>query len=153
MSAPDTSLSDDASEPLSAPLEAYARDDGVGVRNRVLVVPSVICSHIVAQRIADAVDRAVCAPHDHGCAQIGADHEQTERTLLNVTRNPNVAGATVVGLGCEHLQSGPFAERIADHDVPVREAAIQDVGGSDACIEVGTEATRDLATAAAADRT
>jgi len=153
MSAPDTSLSGDASDPLSVPLEAYARDDGVGVRNRVLVVPSVICSHIVAQRIADAVDRAVCAPHDHGCAQIGADHEQTERTLLNVTRNPNVAGATVVGLGCEHLQSGPFAERIADHDVPVREAAIQDVGGSDACIEVGTEATRELATAAAADRT
>ncbi|QGX94264.1 altronate dehydratase [Haloplanus rallus] len=150
MSAP--TRSDDAADPSSAPLAAYVRDEGVGVRNRVLVVPSVICSHIVAQRIADAVDGAVCAPHDHGCAQIGADHDQTERTLLNVTRNPNLAGATVVGLGCEHLQSGPFAEAVADHGVPVRELSIQEVGGSDACIEAGTEATRDLAAAAAADR-
>jgi altronate dehydratase large subunit len=139
-----------SADPLSTRFDAYAREAGVGVRNRVLVVPSVICSHIVAQRVADAVDHAVCAPHDHGCAQIGADHEQTERTLLNVTRNPNVAGATVVGLGCEHLQSGPFAERVADHGVPVREVAIQDAGGSDACLEIGTEATRDLAAAAAA---
>ncbi|MFC6730636.1 UxaA family hydrolase, partial [Natronoarchaeum mannanilyticum] len=95
--------------------EAYRRDDGrAGVRNRVLVVPSVICSHIVAERIAEREDGAVCAPHDHGCGQIGDDHDQTERTLLNLARNPNVAGATVVGLGCEHLQSGPFADRVAE---------------------------------------
>ena len=123
----------------------FRRDDGrIGVRNRVLVVPSVICSHIVAERITEASERAVCTPHDHGCAQIGADHEQTERTLLNLTRNPNVAGTTVVGLGCEHLQSGAFADRIAAEGVPVRETAIQDAGGSDACIEEGIDATREL---------
>lgn len=134
---------------LEATLDAYRRPDGdVGVRNKVLVAPSVICSHIVADRIADATDGAVSTPHDHGCAQIGSDHEQTERTLLNLARNPNVAGVTVVGLGCEHLQSGPFADRIADSGVSVRETAIQDAGGSDACIEEGIEATNRLATEA-----
>ncbi|MGQ3413825.1 UxaA family hydrolase [Natrinema sp. LN54] len=140
---------------LGERFDAYRRDDGgVGVRNRVLVVPSVICSHVVAERVADASDRAVCVPHDHGCGQIGADHEQTERTLLNLARNPNVAGATVVGLGCEHLQSGPFAERIGEHGVPVRETAIQDAGGTEAALDAGVEATGNLAdAAAAADRT
>jgi altronate dehydratase large subunit len=127
-------------------VEARRRPGGdLGVRNQVLVVPSVICSHIVADRIADATDRAVSVPHDHGCAQVGADHEQTERTLLNLARNPNVAGATVVGLGCEHLQSDALAGRIDDAGVPVRETAIQDAGGSDACIEAGIEATFELA--------
>ncbi|NHN49422.1 UxaA family hydrolase [Halostella sp. JP-L12] len=129
-------------------------DDRLGVRNRVLVAPSVICSHIVAERIAEADDRAVCVPHDHGCGQIGADHEQTERTLRNLARNPNVAGATVVGLGCEHLQSEPFAERIAADGVPVRETAIQDAGGTEACVEEGSAAAAELArTAATTDRT
>jgi altronate dehydratase large subunit len=151
---PDRSAVGGSGDPRADPVDAYRRPEGeVGVRNRVLVAPSVICSHIVADRIADAVDGAVSAPHDHGCAQIGADHEQTERTLLNLARNPNVAGATVVGLGCEHLQSGPFAERIADAGVPVRETSIQAAGGSDACLEAGIEATTDLASAATADRT
>jgi altronate dehydratase large subunit len=152
MSTPETTegSSDRSVDPLTAEIEGYRRaDGGVGVRNHVLVAPSVICSHIVAEQIADATDGAICTPHDHGCAQIGADHEQTERTLLNLARNPNVAGVTVVGLGCEHLQSGPFAERIDGHGVPVRETSIQGAGGSDPCIDEGVTATRKLAAEAA----
>jgi altronate dehydratase large subunit len=155
MSTPDTGEArpedpEGSTDPLEATLDAYSRPDGgVGVRNYVLVAPSVICSHIVAQRIADATEGAICTPHDHGCAQIGADHEQTERTLLNLAQNPNVAGVTVVGLGCEHLQSGPFAERIEDAGVTVRESAIQDAGGTDAALEEGKQATAELATDAA----
>lgn len=148
-------LSTEAADPLEDDIEAYQRSNGeIGVRNRVLVAPSVICSHIVADRIAEASEGAVSAPHDHGCAQIGADHEQTERTLLSLSQNPNVAGTTVVGLGCEHLQSGPFADRIGDSGVPVRETAIQNAGGTDACLEEGIEATTELISAAeTADRT
>lgn len=150
MSAPETERSSpETVDPLEYSVKAYQRSNGeIGVRNRVLIVPSVICSHIVADRIAEATDGAVSAPHDHGCAQIGADHEQTERTLLSLAQNPNIAGTTVVGLGCEHLQSGPFANRIEDSGVPVRETAIQDAGGTDACLKEGIEATADLVSAA-----
>ena len=121
---------------------AFPRDRrSAGVRNHVLVVPSVICSGVVAETIADAVPEAACTPHDHGCGQIGADKDQTRRTLLNVGENPNVAGVLLVGLGCETLGSEALA---ADLDVPVRQTAIQTAGGTDEATEVGREAAAEL---------
>ncbi|QLH84263.1 UxaA family hydrolase [Halosimplex pelagicum] len=125
--------------------EAVDRGDrGVGVRDTVLVLPSVICSREVADRIADRVPGAVSAPHDHGCGQIGADKAQTHRTFLGVGANPNVAGTVVVGLGCESIQSDDVAADLADLGVPVRETAIQDAGGTDATVEAGVEAVEEL---------
>ena len=128
------------------------RDDGaVGVRDAVLVLPSVICSRIVADRIADRVDGAVSTPHDHGCAQIGADNDQTRRTFLSLSRNPNVAGTVVVGLGCEHVQSDELAADMGD-SARVRELSIQGTGGTDACVERGVAAAEELAASRSADR-
>jgi altronate dehydratase large subunit len=125
--------------------EAVDRGDrGVGVREKVLVLPSVICSREVADRIADRVPGAVSAPHDHGCAQIGADKAQTLRAFLGVGTNPNVAGTVVVGLGCESIQSDDVAADLADLGVPVREIAIQDAGGTDATVEAGVDAVEAL---------
>ena len=117
----------------------------VGVRNNVLVLPSVICSHIVADRIAANVDGAVSTPHDHGCAQLGADNDQTWRTFLSLAANPNVAGTVVVGLGCEEIQSDDVADALDSRDVPVRELSIQDVGGTDECVARGVEFASELA--------
>ncbi|MDR9429415.1 MAG: UxaA family hydrolase [Natronomonas sp.] len=123
----------------------FERPDGrIGVRNRLLILPSVICSHIVADRIADEIPAAVSAPHDHGCAQLGADNEQTERTFLGVGTNPNVAGVVVVGLGCEEIQSGDVAAQFSELGVPVRELAIQSEGGSDRTIERGVDEASEL---------
>lgn len=134
----------DASDEIDGPT-GYRRGDGsVGIRDRVLVLPSVICSHVVADRIADRVDGAVSTPHDHGCAQLGADADQTERTLVNVARNPNVSGAVVVGLGCEEVQSGDIAAALDELGVPVREVSIQDAGGTDKCLEQGVAAAESL---------
>jgi len=134
--------------------EAVARGDGrsVGVRDRVLVLPSVICSHVVAERIADRVDGAVAAPHDHGCGQIGADAEQTRRTFLGLGENSNVAGVVVVGLGCETVQSDDVAAALRERGVPVRELSIQGVGGTDACVERGAELARELVADRPAER-
>lgn len=127
---------------------------GTGTRNRVLVLPSVICSHIVADRIAERVPEAVSAPHDHGCAQIGADNEQTRRTFLGLGTNPNVAGTVVVGLGCEVLQSDEVAAELGDLGVPVRELSIQGAGGTEECLERGVEFVEELvADARASERT
>lgn len=137
---------DDVSHrPDETRITGFRRPDGrVGVRNRALVLPSVICSHQVADRIAAAVGSAVSAPHDHGCGQIGADNDQTERTFLGVARNPNVSGTVVVGLGCEAIQSDDVAVELERRGAPVREVAIQDAGGTDECIAEGVSAVRDL---------
>ncbi len=128
-----------------AAFTGYGRTDGrIGVRNRLLVLPSVICSHLVADRIAARVPTAVSAPHDHGCAQLGADNDQTARTFTGIGTNPNVAGVVVVGLGCEEIQSDDVAARLADLGVPVRELSIQSEGGSDRTIERGVEAATAL---------
>jgi altronate dehydratase large subunit len=116
---------------------------GIGIRDRVLVLPSVICSREVADQIA-TVPGAVSAPHDHGCAQIGDDKDQTSRTFLGVGSNPNVGGTLVVGLGCESIQSDDVAAGLDERGVPVRETAIQDAGGTEACIETGSEAVASL---------
>ncbi len=129
----------------TAAFTGYGRADGrIGVRNRLLVLPSVICSHVVADRIAARVPTAVSAPHDHGCAQLGADNDQTARTFTGIGTNPNVAGVLVVGLGCEEIQSDDVAARLADLGVPVRELSIQSEGGSDRTIERGVEEARAL---------
>ena len=123
----------------------YVRPGGsVGIRNHVLVMPSVICSHQVADTIADEVDTAVSVPHDHGCAQIGSDKDQTERTLVNLAANPNVAGTVVVGLGCEGLQSDSLAATIEEDGRPVRELSIQGIGGTDECVEQGVQFATEL---------
>ncbi|MEF8852282.1 MAG: UxaA family hydrolase [Haloarculaceae archaeon] len=126
-------------------VEALDRGDrGVGVRDRVLVLPSVICSRAVADRIADAAPGAVSAPHDHGCGQMGEDRAQTLRAFLGVGSNPNVAGTVVVGLGCEAVQSDEVATELDALGVPVRELSIQGAGGTDACIDAGVRAVADL---------
>ena len=122
-----------------------------GVRDRVLVLPSVICSHVVAERIADHVDGCVAAPHDHGCAQLGDDNERTRKTLVALGAHPNVAGTVVVGLGCEHVQSESVAATLENRGVDVRELTIQGVGGTEMCVERGTELARSLRSSASVD--
>lgn len=135
----------------AARFEGHRRPDGrLGVRNRVLVLPSVICSHLVAEEIADRSERAVAAPHDHGCAQIGADNDQTRRTFLGVGTNPNVAGTLVVGLGCEAVQSDAVATELADRGASVDELSIQGEGGTDPAIEAGATAVAELTERASA---
>lgn len=125
----------------------------VGIRNRVLVLPSVICSQIVAERIVEKVPGTVCAPHDHGCGQIGADNEQTERTLIGNALNPNVTGVLVVGLGCEHLQSREIMCKLDQASLPVREVAIQDVGSVKATVDAGVEAAKKIGSSTSGTKT
>lgn len=134
---------------MKAPLQGYERSNGkIGIRNYILIIPSVICSHHVADRIAAQLPYARATPHDHGCAQLGADNEQTSRTLVGIGANPNVAGVVVVGLGCEEVQSTEVAASLSDRGVPVREISIQEIGGTEACVEQGVELARELWTQA-----
>ncbi|MGC9321988.1 MAG: UxaA family hydrolase [Kosmotogaceae bacterium] len=111
----------------------YLRSDGsVGVRNHVLVLPSVLCSSNVARKISVAVPGSVVASHNQGCAQLGDDFQQTRRTLINTALNPNVAAVLVVGLGCERVSPHELRDVILDSGKPAELIMIQDYGTVDA---------------------
>ncbi len=137
----------------TAETDSHEQAQALGIRDRVLILPSVICSHIVAEEIADAVDGCVSTPHDHGCAQLGRDNERTRQTLISLGNHPNVAGSVVVGLGCEHVQSDSVATALEERNVDVRELSIQGVGGTEACVERGSQLARELREATSVDGT
>jgi altronate dehydratase large subunit len=130
---------------MSTTFQGYRRRNGtVGVRNHVLVLPSVMCANHIVDRIGRAVPEVVTVGHPTGCAQVGADFEQTKRTMAGFAANPNVAAVLVVGLGCETNESKALAAEIAARGQRVEVLGIQESGGSSETIARGTAIVRDL---------
>lgn len=115
--------------------EGYSRPCGrVGVRNHLVVMASVVCSALCVEKAAQ-VAGAVPITHLHGCAQAGADREQTLRTLVGLGANPNVGGVLVIGLGCEAIPAAEITDGIAATcRKPVGCLEIQSCGGTEKTI-------------------
>lgn len=118
----------------------YRRPDGrVGVRNHVLILPTITCATQAAHQITQLVHGTVSFIHQHGCAQVGVDYEQTFRTYVGLGTNPNVYGVVVLGLGCETHQARAIAAEIAKSGKPVEVVSIQDHGGTLMAIAQGAK--------------
>ncbi|WP_199614293.1 UxaA family hydrolase [Paenibacillus alkalitolerans] len=118
----------------------YRRPDGkVGVRNHVLILPTITCATQAAKQITELVQGTVSFIHQHGCAQVGVDYEQTFRTYAGMGANPNVYGVVVLGLGCETHQARSVAGEIAKTGKPVEVVSIQDHGGTLTAIAHGAK--------------
>lgn len=123
----------------------YRRPDGrAGVRNHVVVMPSVACANGVVFSIAARVPGVVVMPHGHGCGRGGVDLGLHYRTLTNLGRHPNIYGLLLVGLGCEALRASYLAENISQSGKKVRYLDIQDVGGSREAAEKGAEMVQEM---------
>ena len=120
----------------------YRRPDGsVGVRNHVLLLPTIVCATQVAHNAAQMVPGVRYVGHPHGCAQIGDDWAQTMRTFIGYGSSPNVYGAVVIGLGCEALSANICAEGIRKKTgKPVELVLIQDLGGTLRAVEEAARA-------------
>ncbi|MGC9976917.1 MAG: UxaA family hydrolase [Syntrophales bacterium] len=135
----------------------YRRANGsVGIRNHVLIIPSVVCANRVARGISQLVAGTTWVEHQHGCTQLGVDLALTKRVLVAHGTHPNVYGVVVVGLGCETLRAQDVANEIRDTcpDKPVQLVIIQDEGGSVKAVAAGVSATREMVgRASSAERT
>jgi len=128
----------------------YRRPDGrIGTRNHVLVVPTVICSSLVAERVAAAAF-ATALPHLAGCGQLGPDMRVTHETLAAYCGHPNVGAVVVIALGCEQVVAQVLAEAARAHGKPADIVAIQSEGGTVRATEKGTAIARAFATLVAA---
>jgi altronate dehydratase large subunit len=125
----------------------YKRPDGqVGVRNHLLVVPTVICSAVVAERIAAAVAPiGTSLPHTAGCGQLGPDMHTTHDTLAAYCGHPNVGAVLVIALGCEQVVAQHLADAARKAGKPVNVLAIQSEGGTVRTTERGIALAREMA--------
>lgn len=61
-------------------------------------------------RVYENIDGIKFLYHDGGCGGTKADSESLLRILVSYLNHPNVAGATVLSLGCQHAQFQWFQE-------------------------------------------
>jgi altronate hydrolase len=139
-----------------ATFQGFRRPDGrVGTRNFVLIIPTSMCASHEAQQISmmaeflhynrekyPNVDGVVAIPHNKGCGcQDGSTLDVMLRTLSNYADHPNVGGVILMDLGCEKTNLAKVEEYLLGHDrkfnKPMAKIGIQDVGGTQAAIELG----------------
>jgi len=132
----------DAAELQASTFEGYRRTQGrPGIRNQLLVLATVGCSTVVAQRIASLTGAAVIT-HNQGCLQLGADLAMTRKQLAGAAANPNVGAVLYVGLGCETIQCAQLMEELVGK--PSAALTIQEAGGTRATVDRGYAMAREL---------
>lgn len=127
----------------------YRRSNGkVGIRNHVLIFPTIVCASEVARKISSEVPGTVYAIHGCGCGHIGEDKEQVIRTMVGFTGHPNVAGVLLVGNGCELITPDVIAGELAKVGQRVETISVQEAGGTSKCVEEGKKLAEKLLTEA-----
>ncbi|NHN29103.1 UxaA family hydrolase [Paenibacillus agricola] len=123
----------------------YRRADGtVGIRNHLLIIPTVICANQVCSRVMQMVPDTVAIPHQHGCSQIGADKDRTFDILAGTGKNPNVGGVIIISLGCEVIDPTELADAVRATGKLVEVFDIQSIGGSVKAITHGVELAKKM---------
>ena len=132
-------------------------DGGIGTRNFIGVLSSVNCSATAARLIAahftcdklaafPNIDGVTAFVHDGGCGIDGSGEgaANLRRVMSGYARHPNIAGALMVGLGCEVNQVEFYAKGVLK-DATVRKTMnIQGCGGLRKTIERGIRAIEEM---------
>ncbi|PQA83107.1 galactonate dehydratase [Limnohabitans sp. TS-CS-82] len=141
----------------------YVRPDGrVGTRNFIGIFSSVNCSATVIHKIAayftperlkpyPNIDGVVAFAQTTGCgmASPSPHFDLLRRTIAGYVRHPNLAGALIVGLGCERNQVADLvASQALRSSVLMQTLVMQEVGGTRATIEAGIAAVERMLSSA-----
>src|SRR2546421_11629055 len=146
-----------------ATFKGFRRRDGrVGTRNFVLIVPTSMCASHEAQQISlmsefmhysrekfPNVDGVVAIPHNKGCGcQDGSTLDVMMRTLANYADHPNVGGVILIDLGCEKTNLSFVEKYLTKREKPIQKPVfkigIQDVGGTQAAVELGLKQVEQM---------
>lgn len=127
-------------------IKVFKRPDGkFGIRNKVLILPTVGCANETARLIAQQVNGTVSIVNRKGCGQIGNGIEIMRRTLIGLAANPNIYGTIIVGLGCETTQPYKLCKEIEKiSNKPLEVITIQEEGGTLRTIEKGVKLARKM---------
>lgn len=146
-----------------ATFQGYVRADGrVATRNYLGVFIVGNCAATAARRVADwfteerlaawpNVDGVIPFIHEIGCGMemTGEPMDLLRRTMSGSIRNPNIAGALVLALGCERNNIYGFLDQEKLNAAPdFQTLVLQEVGGTANAIEQGIAAIEKMLPAA-----
>ncbi|MGI4778391.1 MAG: UxaA family hydrolase [Janthinobacterium lividum] len=142
-----------------ATFQGFVRADGrVGTRNHIGVFVVGNCGATAARHVADHfthrqlaafshVDEVLPFVHEIGCGMeaTGEPMNLLRRTIAGTVRNPNIAGAVVIALGCERNNIRAFFEQEGLATGPLLHMLVmQEIGGTAATIEAGIAAVASM---------
>jgi len=128
------------------------KDGGVGTRNYVGVLSTVICANEVAENIASQVDGTAAFLHHQGCCQTPVDINRVNDALVGLGKNPNLASVLLVSLGCESTDVQQVARSIANTGKRVETIVIQESGGAARTAAQGILLAQSMVTEASEQR-
>jgi altronate hydrolase len=141
----------------------FVRPDGrVGTRNFIGLFSSVNCSATVIHKIAayftperlapyPNIDGVVAFAQTTGCgmASPSPHFDLLQRTIGGYVRHPNLAGALIVGLGCERNQVADLStSQELRSSLLMQTLVMQESGGTRATSEAGISAVQSMLSAA-----
>ncbi|MFD1040470.1 UxaA family hydrolase [Virgibacillus byunsanensis] len=125
-------------------ISGYRREDGsFGIRNHVLVIPTVSCVNRVAMDIVNRTE-AVSFLHPYGCTFDADENKITDDTFIGHGKNPNVGAVLIVSLGCETASVSRIVKEIKQTGKPVEFMIVQLAGGSRSTTKLGVEKVNSL---------
>lgn len=126
----------------------YKREKGpAGIRNHVVVLPTIGCINELASEIASKVKEAVPLLHNHACIRLGPDLLRAKRTLIGIGTNPNIHSLLVVGLGCESITAEELTKEISPYK-QVEAVTIKKEGSYRSALEKGMAVLNEMVTKA-----
>jgi altronate dehydratase large subunit len=123
----------------------YEREDGrIGVRNHVLIMPTVACANETCRIMAENLPRAVSMVNQNGCGEVATNLKITRKILSGIAANPNVYAVLLVGLGCELNVADEMVSIIREKTrKPIEVLLIQEQGGTLNTINKGIGIVKD----------
>jgi altronate dehydratase large subunit len=141
-------------EEIFMEFQGYLRPDGkIGIRNHILILPTVACANETCRIISENMPDAVSLVNQNGCGEVEVNQKITQTVLSGLASNPNVFGTLMIGLGCELNQAKNMAKIIKSKtNKPLETLLIQEEGGTLNTINKGLRIAQDLVTEASSCR-
>lgn len=122
----------------------YRRSNGaIGIRNHVLIIPTVSCVNRVAMDVANKAG-GVTFMHPYGCTFDTIENKITEHTYIGHGLNPNVGAVLILSLGCETASAERVAKSISASGKRVEVLTVQIEGGSRTTGKRGIELVQEM---------
>lgn len=121
----------------------YKRPDGtVGIRNKILIISVDECCDGIARKIAEKSENAVVLTNWYTCMLGG--NEETFNQMIEVSKNPNVAGIIVLAMGCGSILPEQIANPVKEIGKLTATLVCQENGGTKQTIEKGRKILADI---------